>query len=140
MNISKISFSNMNFARRNKGAKAPVTSGLDYRPHTIKAAGKSESRNPRDEFIINRISKIMEDADTFVKKHPEYQEEEIIQDLLLQTTEIADSFEPSRGKSIDKLCTKAEQEYFTKLAQKPKFEVDSFEEHKETPSNKAHKL
>ena len=144
MKIAGISPSIINFARKNKGTKAPILTGLDYTPDTIELTTKNENKSrlerKRNHKITSRIPTTIEHVDAFVKMHPEVSREDAIQDILTNITEETDFFENTTKKQYGRICDRIEKEYFEKAAKAPDTMVESLSDHKNTPSYTARKI
>ena len=138
MKIAGISPSLINFTKKNKGTKAPILRGLDYRPDTIELTTKGENKSrlekKRNSKVASRIPVTINHVDALIKKYPEISREDAIQDILKNITEETDFFEDTTPEQYNKICDSIEQEYFEEICKKPEIEIESLSEHINTPS------
>ena len=88
----------------------------------------------REYIITSRIPKTIEHAKEFVKAHPEYNLDELIQDLMVVMVESFDDYVPREGHNFNVHASRREDIFLRALLreQQPNVELVSLEEIKDT--------
>ena len=135
MNIAPVNFANINFAARKNAYTVPY--GIDYSwvdeykandfSKTEIALAAKEGRltqEMRDELILDRLPKTLRHAKKFIKEHPEFEEDEVSQQLISYVVQIAQNYKGQDKGNFNSYAYRMEYYYLEGLAAKRAKEAD----------------
>ena len=135
MNISPVNFANINFSARKNEYTVPY--GIDYSSideYHRSDFSKSEialasqegklTQEMIEEMIMNRIPKTLSHAQKFVLEHPEFEEDDIAQQLILLVVQLANKYKGEAKGNFNTHAYNSERAMLDNLAKQKAKETD----------------